>query len=360
MDTNQKEKTKTTDILDISSNARKFFAKINVFTLEDAGKLNVLQLLDLVKSNIKTQVYVDELWRYVHDLGYYFLGELTYLKQIKNLANNGLSIKTNTLFMSENARKFIGSYEDIDTFFSALKKSKRMLKSFLCLVITYENNDSLERLFTNTGNYGIVLSLLIKDFKKDCKQVGPLMPVFLLTDERNIYNNLIRNDYWLVGDLLKISKEKIKDIPHLGPLKTLKIINALEKKGFTLTEEFLEDNPPKELIGLDYSYIGLERLNLSAGLLKKLKSMQILNLEKLLNLRDLSFLTNIEIIEIREKLAALGFSFKDKLLAMPESILEQKYNQLWQDQKRLEKKLEIVTAEVNSYKRVLALSLINK
>ena len=123
MDTNQKEKTKTTDILDISSNARKFFAKINVFTLEDAGKLNVLQLLDLVKSNIKTQVYVDELWRYVHDLGYYFLGELTYLKQIKNLANNGLSIKTNTLFMSENARKFIGSYEDIDTFFNALKKS---------------------------------------------------------------------------------------------------------------------------------------------------------------------------------------------------------------------------------------------
>ena len=230
------EKTKTTDILDISSNARKFFAKINVFTLEDAGKLNVLQLLDLVKSNIKTQVYVDELWRYVHDLGYYFLGELTYLKEIKNLANNGLSIKTNTLFMSENARKFIGSYEDIDTFFSALKKSKRMLKSFLCLVITYENNDSLERLFTNTGNYGIVLSLLIKDFKKDCKQAGPLMPVFLLTDERNIYNNLIRNDYWLVNDLLKISKEKIKDIPHLGPLKTLKIINALEKKGFTLTE----------------------------------------------------------------------------------------------------------------------------
>ena len=253
------EKTKTTDILDISSNARKFFAKINVFTLEDAGKLNVLQLLDLVKSNIKTQVYVDELWRYVHDLGYYFLGELTYLKEIKNLANNGLSIKTNTLFMSENARKFIGSYEDIDTFFSALKKSKRMLKSFLCLVITYENNDSLERLFTNTGNYGIVLSLLIKDFKKDCKQAGLLMPVFLLTDERNIYNNLIRNDYWLVGDLLKISKEKIKNIPHLGPLKTLKIINALEKKGFTLTEEFLEDNPPKELIGLDYSYIGLEK-----------------------------------------------------------------------------------------------------
>lgn len=354
------EKMKATEILDISSNARKFFAKINVFTLEDAGKLNVLQLLDLVKSNIKTQVYVDELWRYVHDLGYYFLGELTYLKEIKNLANNGLSIKTNTLFMSENARKFIGSYEDIDTFFSALKKSKRMLKSFLCLVITYENNDSLERLFTNTGNYGIVLSLLIKDFKKDCKQGGPLMPVFLLVDERNIYNNLIRNDYWLVGDLLKISKEKIKDIPHLGPLKTLKIINALEKKGFTLTEELLEDNPPKELIGLDYSYIGLERLNLSAGLLKKLKAMQILNLEKLLNLRDLSFLTNIEIIEIREKLAALGFSFKDKLLSMPESILEQKYNQLWQDQKRLEKKLEIVTAEVNSYKRVLALSLINK
>ena len=354
------EKTKTTDILDISSNAKKFFAKINVFTLEDAGKLNVFQLLDLVKSNIKTQVYVDELWRYVHDLGYYFLGELTYLKEIKNLANDGLSIKTNTLFMSENARKFIGSYEDIDTFFSALKKSKRMLKSFLCLVITYENNDSLERLFTNTGNYGIVLSLLIKDFKKDCKQVGPLMPVFLLVDERNIYNNLIRNDYWLVGDLLKISKEKIKDIPHLGPLKTLKIINALEKKGFTLTEEFLEDNPPKELIGLDYSYIGLEKLNLSEELLKKLKAMQILNLEKLLNLRDLSLLTNIEIIEIREKLAALGFSFKDKLLAMPESILEQKYNQLWQDQKRLGKKLEIVTAEVNSYKRVLALSLINK
>ena len=354
------EKMKATEILDISSNARKFFAKINVFTLEDAGKLNVLQLLDLVKSNIKTQVYVDELWRYVHDLGYYFLGELTYLKEIKNLANNGLSIKTNTLFMSENARKFIGSYEDIDTFFSALKKSKRMLKSFLCLVITYENNDSLERLFTNTGNYGIVLSLLIKDFKKDCKQAGLLMPVFLLVDERNIYNNLIRNDYWLVGDLLKISKEKIKDIPHLGPLKTLKIINALEKKGFTLTEELLEDNPPKELIGLDYSYIGLERLNLSAGLLKKLKSMQILNLEKLLNLRDLSFLTNIEIIEIREKLAVLGFSFTDKLLAMPESILEQKYNQLWQDQKKLEKKLEIVTAEVNSYKRVLALSLINK
>ena len=354
------EKTKTTDILDISSNAKKFFAKINVFTLEDAGKLNVFQLLDLIKSNIKTQVYVDELWRYVHDLGYYFLGELTYLKEIKNLADNGLSIKTNTLFMSENARKFIGSYEDIDTFFSALKKSKRMLKSFLCLVITYENNDSLERLFTNTGNYGIVLSLLVKDFKKDCKQVGPLMPVFLLVDERNIYNNLIRNDYWLVGDLLKISKEKIKDIPHLGPLKTLKIINALEKKGFTLTEEFLEDNPPKELIGLDYSYIGLEKLNLSEELLKKLKAMQILNLEKLLNLRDLSFLTNIEIIEIREKLAALGFSFKDKLLAMPESILEQKYNQLWQDQKKLEKKLEIVTAEVNSYKRVLALSLINK
>ena len=133
-----------------------------------------------------------------------------------------------------------------------------------------------------------------------------------------------------------------------------------KKKGFTLTEELLEDNPPKELIGLDYSYIGLERLNLSAGLLKKLKSMQILNLEKLLNLRDLSFLTNIEIIEIREKLAVLGFSFTDKLLAMPESILEQKYNQLWQDQKKLEKKLEIVTAEVNSYKRVLALSLINK
>ena len=113
------EKTKTTDILDISSNARKFFSKINVFTLEDAGKLNVFQLLDLVKSNIKTQVYVDELWRHVHDLGYYFLGELTYLKEIKNLANNGLSIKTNTLFMSENARKFIGSYEDIDTFFNA-------------------------------------------------------------------------------------------------------------------------------------------------------------------------------------------------------------------------------------------------
>ena len=360
MDTNQVEKTKTTDILAISSNARKLFAKINVFTLEDACKLNVLQLLDLVKSNVKTQAYVDELWRYVHDLGYYFLGELTYLKEIRNLANNELSIKTNTLFMSENARKFIGSYEDIETFFNALKKSKRMLKSFLCLVITYENNDSLERLFTNTGNYGIVLSLLIKDFKKDCKQAGLLMPVFLLTDERNIYNNLIRNDYWLVGDLLKISKEKIKDIPHLGPLKTLKIINALEKKGFTLTEEFLEDNPPKELIGLDYSYIGLEKLNLSEELLKKLKAMQILNLEKLLNLRDLSFLTNIEIIEIREKLAALGFSFKDKLLAMPESILEQKYNQLWQDQKRLEKKLEIVTAEVNSYKRVLALSLINK
>lgn len=71
-------------------------------------------------------------------------------------------------------------------------------------------------------------------------------------------------------------------------------------------------------------------------------------------------MTNIEIIEIREKLAVLGFSFKDKLLAMPESILEQKYNQLWQDQKKLEKKLDIVTAEVNSYKRVLALSLINK
>ena len=45
---------------------------------------------------------------------------------------------------------------------------------------------------------------------------------------------------------------------------------------------------------------------------------------------------------------------------MPESILEQKYNKLWQEQKRLEKKLEIVTKEVNSYKRVLTLSSINK
>lgn len=336
--------------LKISNKAKRLLLKMNITNLNDISKVNVQELLYLVSGNQKIQSYVDELWEYVHANNKWFDGEEMYLKMVCNLMRQGETVKISELFMSRNARRFLENYLDIDFFLQDLGKSKRLLKSFLCLVVANERDDYLEKLLAMASNKGAILSIIISDFKQSMTAKGELMPLFCLIKDRPTCNCLARSNYWLVGDLLALSKNQIETIPGLGNVRFIKILECLKNNGFILERP----NAAQDL-ALSYKCVSILKLHFSLETTEKLLSMQVTNLEQLLNLDNLDNLTNNELREIREKVFHLGFSFDDKFIAMSDATLQKRYTRLADEQEKLSERLSIINKETVIYKRLLTL-----
>lgn len=335
--------------IQVSSLARKVFKKLGVITLEDACQIEIEQLRNLVKSKAQNQVYVDELWEYVHENGCSLKDEEAYLKKLKNIALDFPNIAISDFFMSVNARKFMAGYGTITGFLSALKNSSSLLKSFLCLVIVYEKDDNLEKIFKGFGNDGLVLDIIIQDFKDNVKKQGTLMPVYMVFSDKRIYNNLIRNDCWLLSDLINLSAEQITKIPRLGEIKAKRIIMTLHDMGFSLDSKYPS-------LRLSLEYVETKRLNLSPEILTKLEEMQITNLEQLINLGDFHSFNDEELSQIRKEILKLNFQLLDKTIAMPNEILEARYNKLLEERNTLSLQMERVNKETCKYQRILNLT----
>ena len=335
------------DELAISSYAKKIFKKMHVLTLEDACHLKLKDLNDLVKGNIKCQAYVDELWEIIHNNNFCFADELDYYKTLENYGGNLSKININELFMSKNARHFLENCGGLTGFFNKLKRDNNILKSFLCLVIVNEQNDTLEKLFGYLGNDGKILSSIIKEFKPDIINSGPLMPVFVLFPEKNIYYPLIRYNCWLISDLLNLKKEEVVNIPRLGPSKANKIITTLENYGYSFSKDYN--------VVLSLAYFKIEMLNLEPSIVEKLKAMQIFTLEQLLGKQNFNDFTDTELLKLQEAIAKLELKLNDKLLAMNDETLEKRYNHLILEECVLKEKLDIINREKNMYQRILNL-----
>ena len=332
--------------IQVSTNARKLLKKLGVVTLNDACQIKIEKLHDLVKSNAKNQAYVDELWDYVHKNGYLLNNEVNYLNKLKSVTTDFQDITIANFFMSSNARKFMADYETVPKFLNALKNSTTLLKSFLCFVILYEIDNSLEEIFKCFGNDGLILNMIIADFKRDVKCQRAMMPIFMLITDKNIYNNLIRNNYWLVSDLVALSEDEIVRIPRLGPTKVNKIITTLQDKGFKL-----ESKPLR--VALSLGYVKVSRLNLSFEICRKLEKMGLETVEQLVNSIDFYSFTNEELYEISQSILALGLQFPDKIIVMPKEVLEERYNKLLTERQNLEEKIKIVDRETYKYQRML-------
>ena len=334
--------------IQVSTNAKKLLKKLGVVTLNDACQIKIEKLQDLVKGNVKNQVYVDELWDYVHKNGYLLNGEANYLNKLKSVTTNFQDITIADLFMSSSARKFMANYETMPKFINVLKNSTTLLKSFLCFVILYEIDNNLEEIFKCFGNDGLILNMIIADFKHDVKYHGVLMPIFMLVPDKNIYYSLIRNNYWLVSDIVALNEHEVAQIPRFGPTKVNKIVSTLYEKGFKL-----ESKPIK--VSLTLGYVKVDRLNLSSKVCKKLEEMKIETLEQLVNLTDFYGFTNEELQEIRQSILKLNLQFWDKVIAMPPKILEKRHNELLEERSALEERLQSVNDEVFGYERMLNL-----
>ena len=319
------------DELAISSYAKKIFKKMHVLTLEDACHLKLKDLNDLVKGNIKCQAYVDELWEIIHNNNFCFADELDYYKTLENYGGNLSKININELFMSKNARHFLENCGGLTGFFNKLKRDNNILKSFLCLVIVNEQNDTLEKLFGYLGNDGKILSSIIKEFKQDVKNSGPL----------------IRYNCWLISDLLNLKKEEVVNIPRLGPSKANKIITTLENYGYSFSKDYN--------VVLSLAYFKIEMLNLEPSIVEKLKAMQIFTLEQLLGKQNFNDFTDTELLKLQEAIAKLELKLNDKLLAMNDETLEKRYNHLILEECVLKEKLDIINREKNMYQRILNL-----
>lgn len=337
--------------LDISCNAKKLFKKMNVLTLKDACNLSLESLRNIVKGNLKYQGLVDELWEYVHNNNCCFLDEKIYYQSLKNAISDFNEIKISDLFMSKNARKYLANYGTIENFLKKLKQDSTTLKSFLCLVVTYEFNTTLEELFSILANDGKILSLIIKDFKNNLQNQGTLRPIFTVFPEKSIYYPLIRYDCWLVCDILALSKEEITQIPRLGPSKTHKVITTLEEQGFSfMNTKYLKN------VTISLAYFKIETLNLEEKTLNKLKENDIFNLEQLLEKRSFAYFTDGELFNIQREIAKLNLNLDDKLLTSPPKLLEKNYNQLTLEQYTLQEKLNVLNREKIIYERMLKLS----
>lgn len=336
--------------LDISSNAKKLFKKMNVLTLQDACNLTLEKLENIVNDNIKYQVFVDELWEYVHNNNCSFLDEVAYYKKLQNAQIDSCLMNMRNIFMSKNARKYLANYETMANFLKKLKYDSNALKSFLCLVVTYEENTSLEELFNVLGNDGKILSLIIKDFKNNIKNQGPFIPIFTIFQEKSIYYPMIRYGCWLISDLLALSEKEISEIPRLGPSKTHKVITTLKANGFSFGSTKYSSN-----ITLSLAYFKIEILNLDDNTLNKLREKQIFNLEQLLEKRTFADFTDAELLKMQMEIAKLGLSLDNKLLTCPRKLLEKNYNQLTVEQYTLQERLNVINREKNMYKRMLNL-----
>lgn len=350
MNNNQDTNIDLTKELDISCNAKKLFKKMNVFTLKDACNLTLESLKIIVKGNIKYQVFVDELWEYVHNNNCSFLDEKDYYKKLQSIKSDSYLINMSDIFMSKNARKYLANYGTMENFLKKLKRDSNALKSFLCLVVTYEKNTSLEELFNAFGNDGKILSTIIKDFKNDIKNQRPFIPIFMVFPERCVYYPMIRYGCWLISDLLALPKEEISEIPRLGPSKTHKVITTLEAKGFSFENTKYSNN-----VILSLAYFKIETLNLDAATLNKLREKQIFNLEQLLEKRTFADFTDAELLKMQIEIAKLGLKLDNKLLTCPKELLETNYNQLTVEQYALQEKLNVINREKNMYERMLKL-----
>ena len=337
--------------LNVSLKTKMFLEKIGIKTIKDAYNYDLKKLLWLKKGNHTVGKYLDELWEYMQILGLGFRDEENYYYDLKAYYRNLENLSVDDFFfLPSKVHTYLNSYGTIKNFLLAIKDDPHQLKRFLYFNVDLDNISLLNKTFSCLGVDGAVLKIILAKYAKDLDTIGPFTPIYKIFQDKMVINCFIRQNIWMLNDLVNLPNKKLEKIAGLGEVKRCLAISDLERQGISLEEyQYQED------LKLSLDFIKIKDLNLPKKLQVKLEDLGIITLKNLVQLRYLNFLDKDEILIIRATLKALEIQDNNNILTMDLDTIKNTY--LKKTVQLYGQKEQIKRLEMENYGYVMILKL---